>query len=101
MAMTNLADWVEAENCSPCETGAERQRSEMAAIAEGCLRASPYAPLRNINCEYREGRLILKGCLPSYYLKQQAQTFVADVEGVGQVVNLIEVCSNDAGRGNN
>jgi len=59
--------------------------------AERALRNSPYLILRNVACEYQEGVLTLRGCLPTYYLKQVAQAVVARVEGVRQVVNDIEV----------
>lgn len=59
--------------------------------AEVWLRRSPYLALRNISCECRDGTLILRGCLPSYYLKQQAQAAVGRVEGVGPIANEIEV----------
>jgi osmotically-inducible protein OsmY len=64
--------------------------------AENRLRCNPYLALKNVSCEYREGVLTLRGCLPSYYLKQMAQTAVAHLDGVRQVVNEIEVVA--AGR---
>ena len=51
----------------------------------------PYHALRNVSCEFHEGVLTLRGRLPSYYLKQMAQTAVAHLDGVQQVVNRIEV----------
>ena len=60
-------------------------------LAERALRNSPYLILRNVTCEYQEGVLTLRGCLPTYYLKQVAQAVVAPVDGVRQVVNEIEV----------
>jgi osmotically-inducible protein OsmY len=59
--------------------------------AEHQLRHNPYRALKNVRCEYREGVLTLRGCLPTSYLKQVAQTAVAQLEGVRQVVNLIQV----------
>ncbi len=39
------------------------------------LRANAYAPVREVACRYgADGRLILTGTVPSYYLKQMAQT---------------------------
>jgi hypothetical protein len=63
--------------------------------AEHRLRCNPYLALKNVSCEYREGVLILRGCLPSYYLKQMAQTAVAQLDGVRQIVNEIEVVTAD------
>jgi osmotically-inducible protein OsmY len=61
---------------------------------ESRLLGHPYLALKNISCEYREGVLTLRGCLPSYYLKQVAQTAVAHIDGVGTIINLIDVVPN-------
>jgi osmotically-inducible protein OsmY len=61
--------------------------------AESELRRNAYVALKNIACEYREGVLILSGCLPTYYLKQLAQEAVAGIDGVAFVENRIEVVS--------
>ena len=65
-----------------------------AAVAEQAGRAlHKDAQLRHcsIACEYRQGTLTLRGRVPSFYLKQVAQTAVRDLSGVEQVVNGIEV----------
>ncbi len=46
---------------------------------------------RCVTCEYHEGVLILRGILPSYYLKQIAQTVASKVPAIEQVDNRIEV----------
>jgi hypothetical protein len=61
--------------------------------AQSCLSSNPYLALKNVTCDYREGVLTLRGCLPTYYLKQIAQTAVARVAGGVQIVNEIEVVS--------
>ncbi len=61
--------------------------------AEILLRNNSYLALKNVSCEYHEGVLTLRGCLPSYYLKQMAQSTVACVEGVQRIVNDIQVVS--------
>jgi hypothetical protein len=60
-------------------------------LARGLLRNTPYSALRRVACDYRDGTLVLSGELPSYYLKQMAQTAVANVPGVARVVNHIDV----------
>jgi osmotically-inducible protein OsmY len=67
------------------------RRVEPADLAERALRNSPYLALRNVTCDCRDGVLTLRGCLPTYYLKQVAQAVVARLEGVRQVVNEIQV----------
>jgi len=52
---------------------------------------SPYFALRDIGCTYQDRILTLCGRLPTYYLKQLAQSMVADLDGVADVVNQIEV----------
>lgn len=59
--------------------------------AESRLRGNAYLALQNVSCEFRQGVLTLRGCLPTYYLKQMAQAAVAHVSGVERVVNEIEV----------
>jgi osmotically-inducible protein OsmY len=70
----------------------------VAEKAENRLRANAYLALKNISCEFREGVLTLRGCLPSYYLKQVAQEAVVATEGVERVENYIEVASSAARR---
>ena len=60
--------------------------------AERALRSSPYAALQQLSCDCRGGVLVLRGCLPSYYLKQLAQEVVAhQVQGVSRLDNQIQV----------
>jgi len=67
------------------------RRVDPADQVERALRNSPYLALRNVACECRDDVLILRGCLPTYYLKQVAQSVAVQVEGVLQVVNEIQV----------
>ena len=60
------------------------------------LHDSPYLSLKAVSCEFRDGVLTLRGCLPTYYFKQMAQTAVAGLEGVASVDNQIEVAATDA-----
>jgi hypothetical protein len=60
-------------------------------LAEGCLRRHPYLALKNVCCDWLDGVLVLRGCLPSYYLKQIAQEAVASLEGVERIDNQIQV----------
>ena len=62
------------------------------AVAERGLRSSRYSALQHVSCDYRGGVLVLRGCLPSYYLKQVAQEVVAhQVPGVSRLDNQIQV----------
>jgi hypothetical protein len=62
------------------------------AVAERGLRSSRYPALKTVSCDYQDGVLVLRGRLPSYYLKQIAQEVVAhQVKGVGRLDNQIQV----------
>ena len=63
----------------------------IASIAETCFRAHSHAALRGISCKCNQGVLVLEGRLASFYHTQLAQEIAANVEGVVQVVNQIEV----------
>ncbi len=86
---------MSAVNRASAESAAPTQAREQALVelAERCLRWSPYVALRSVSCEWRDGVLVLRGCLPSYYLKQVAQEVVARLDGVTAVDNQIQVIS--------
>ncbi len=51
----------------------------------------PHLTTQRLWCEFDQGRLFLRGQVPSFYFKQLAQEAVMGMEGVRQVVNEIEV----------
>jgi osmotically-inducible protein OsmY len=59
--------------------------------AENKLRHADYMCLRQIRCEYHEGVLTLRGAVPTYHLKQIAQTLVCSLNGILEVNNRLEV----------
>ncbi len=59
--------------------------------AGGCLGQSSYPELWRITCEFHEGVLTLRGVVGSYSLKQMALQAVADVVGVHEVANRLDV----------
>jgi len=62
-----------------------------AAIVQNRFQRSPYLPLRKITCRLENGRLLLQGRVPTYYLKQLAQTIAYSFEGIDQVINELNV----------
>jgi hypothetical protein len=66
---------------------------EIAEIAQAALRRSSYFELHDVTCDFFGGTLTLRGFVPSYHLKQLAQASVAEVPGVVEVDNCIEVVS--------
>lgn len=71
---------------------------ERAARAE--LRSSGYLAVRHIQCQYDHGVLALRGRLPSFFLKQMAQSAVARrLRGVTMAVSQLEVVQCPSGTG--
>jgi len=62
-----------------------------AHAAQRIFESSPYHAIRYLKCDYRDGVLIIQGRLPSYHLKQTAQTVVRHLDGVESIRNLTEV----------
>jgi len=56
------------------------------------LRATGYLALRDLDAFAAEGIVILRGRVPSYYLKQVAQSAVRELPGVVEVRNQLDVC---------
>ncbi len=63
----------------------------VAAAAQKRFSESSYFALRGVSCEYHEGMFVLRGAVPSFHMKQLAQELVRKIEGVGAVVNALEV----------
>ena len=80
----------------PTGTEPDTQRHDPQAspqvVAERGLHSSRYAALKHVSCDYQGGVLVLRGCLPTYYLKQIAQEVVShEVKGVSRLENRIQV----------
>lgn len=60
--------------------------------AQCMLRSSSYRSVRHVLCDVRQRVLILRGRVPSFYMKQIAQTVVRDLLCDGFVIdNQVEV----------
>jgi osmotically-inducible protein OsmY len=82
---------LEPRNAPTARTARTEPTLNVGELAEVRLRNNTYLALKNVSCEYEGGRLTLRGCLPSYYLKQVAQELVLGVAGVREIVNNIKV----------
>jgi osmotically-inducible protein OsmY len=60
-------------------------------LAEKRLQSNPYLALKGVSCDCLDGVLFLRGCLPTYYLKQLAQEVVVGLKGVERIDNQIQV----------
>lgn len=58
---------------------------------ECALKRSPQLCGYDVACEECGDAVVLSGNVPSYYLKQVAQTVAGSVEGVHRVVNQVHV----------
>jgi osmotically-inducible protein OsmY len=65
--------------------------SPIVQTVERRLRESSYYYLRSIRCAFEAGVITLRGRVPTFYLKQTVGAIVEKIEGVEQVVNLVEV----------
>jgi osmotically-inducible protein OsmY len=68
-----------------CEALMERVQS--------AIQSNPFVANRNLRFETREGRVILRGKVGSYFQKQMAQEALRRVDGVEAIENYLEVTS--------
>lgn len=64
---------------------------ELSQRARLALMTSGYPLLRNLNVFCDNGRVTLQGRLPTYFLKQVAQTIMQQLDGVHDVDNDVRV----------
>jgi len=69
----------------------ETSQASIKELAERRLRSNPDLTLKCISCDYLDGVLFLRGCLPTCYLKLLAQEVVSGLEGVERIDNQLEV----------
>ena len=69
----------------------DKELPDVAQLAEQHLNKSTYHALRGVTCLYHEGIITICGRVPSFYLKQVAQSIVGAIEEVGGVINRLEV----------
>jgi hypothetical protein len=59
--------------------------------AQQMLESSNYLALRRLRCECHDGRLVISGRVPTYYLKQLAQSIVRQVAHLRRIDNQVDV----------
>lgn len=55
------------------------------------LRNSSFIAIRRLTCDVHESMLTLRGRVPNFYTKQMVLSLIADVEGVEEITDRIEV----------
>ena len=68
---------------------------QMLAEIRRRLNSKGYHVLRLIDCEYCDGAVVLRGRVPTYYLKQIAQSVLLNDPAVKTIANLIEVVADE------
>jgi hypothetical protein len=68
-----------------------RRLQDLHARVRSSLVNSGYAALAFIGCDVDHNRVILRGSVPSYHLKQLAQVHALRVEGIGRLDNQLKV----------
>jgi hypothetical protein len=68
-----------------------RTEKEIRERAAALLGRFPYRALQIVDCQYRDGALILNENVPSFHLKQMAQTAIAELFALARVDNRIIV----------
>ena len=72
---------------------AQWQRRSLVEIARAALGAHSHfrGRIDRFDFDEAEGVIIIKGSVPSFYLKQVLQTVLREIEGVKRVINCVEV----------
>lgn len=80
------------EQVAALAAAAEGGNGPLLEILRRRLQTSQYHALRRLECEEaRAGRVRIRGQVPSFFLKQMAQTVAAAVCGPGLVLDEVEV----------
>jgi hypothetical protein len=80
-----------ARSDAPAPAVQNRRLQDLHARVRSSLVNSGYAALAFICCDVDHNRVILRGSVPSYHLKQLAQVHALRVEGIGRLENRLEV----------
>lgn len=55
------------------------------------LQKNTHLNISSLSCETQQGRVVLRGFVPSYFEKQMAQESLRSVEGISEILNELEV----------
>ena len=85
------ADATICDSYRPTFEAASSSDDGLRTAALRLLQTSDYASLRGLRCEVTEAVVVVQGVVPSYFLKQMAQTVIWRLDGIKSVTNLVEV----------
>lgn len=63
----------------------------LAVLVQGAFRRSTYRPLRQLAADVEASRIVLRGTVPTFYLKQLAQSVAQKLVGNRDIQNLVTV----------
>jgi hypothetical protein len=70
-----------------------QRNSVLEKRVENALSRHPNLRYRDVACEWQDDVLIIRGSLPTFYLKQLLQTALLQVDGVTRIDNRVDVVS--------
>lgn len=70
---------------------AARNNEQLELRVQHALNGTGQAPLRQVRLTSDNGRVVLNGSVPTYYLKQLAQATAMSIEGVRSLENNLAV----------
>ena len=71
----------------------EKDDHQLRMNAEQLLRTSLYQPLRRLECRVADGIVELCGTVPSFYLKQVAQSTILGIHDIKGIRNNVFICA--------
>ncbi|MBI3838290.1 MAG: BON domain-containing protein [Planctomycetia bacterium] len=66
-------------------------QSPLDSLISSAIEKNPHLQQRKLRVEARQGHVVLRGVVNSYYQKQMAQEALRRLEGVDQIENHLEV----------
>ncbi len=73
------------------KTARDSSGTDLAAQVTAALQRSGQPPLRKVSVTSQHGHVTLDGRVPTYYMKQLAQTAAMSVDGVESIQNDVKV----------
>lgn len=89
-SLTNDATASSAATIEGAEMMAARDRLIVDSVHRA-LRASGYGQLLKLRAQCQHGCVTLQGCVPTYYLKQVAQSVLKAIDGIRDIDNDVRV----------
>lgn len=85
---------MEVPNSRAATARADVASERIVAVLRRRLRSKGGHALHSVECEYRDGMVVLRGRVATYYHKQLAQAVLLIDPLVERLVNLIDVSDN-------